>query len=119
MSKAKRNRARFGLSLLGGIAVAALQMSSAVADGFTYNSNSPDASKVMGADLAGSLGEVTPKKNIRIGVILKSLSNQYWQGIESGIKAAAKDYGVEVNVQAANSEADPTQQLTIAQTMSG
>ena len=35
------------------------------------------------------------------------------------MKAAAKDYGVEVNVQAANSGIRPTQQLTIAQTMIG
>jgi ABC-type sugar transport system substrate-binding protein len=86
---------------------------------YTYNSDSPDATKVFGADLAKSLGPVSPKPGIRIGVILKSLSNQYWQGIESGVKAGAKDFGVEVNVQAANSESDPTQQLTIAQTMIG
>jgi ribose transport system substrate-binding protein len=115
----KRNSARSALGLLGGIAITALQAGSAGAEGFTYNSDSPDATKVMGADLSDSLGTVATKKDIRIGVILKSLSNQYWQGIASGIKAAAKDLGVEVNIQAANSEADPTQQLTIAQTMIG
>jgi ribose transport system substrate-binding protein len=73
----------------------------------------------MGADFSKSLGEVAPKSGIRIGVILKSLNNQYWQGIESGVKAAAKDFNVDVTVQAANTESDPTQQLTIAQTLIG
>jgi ribose transport system substrate-binding protein len=109
----------FALSLLGGIAMLALQTGVSSADTYTYNSDAADAPHVMGADLASSLGPVTAKPGIRIGVILKSLSNQYWQGIESGVKAAAKDYGVDVNVQAANSESDPTQQLTIAQTMIG
>jgi len=92
---------------------------SLAADAFTYNSDRPDAKQVLGSDLSQALGPVKAKDGIKIGVVLKSLTNQYWQGIASGVKAAAKDYGVEVTVQAANSEADPTQQLTIAQTMIG
>ena len=71
---------------------------------------------MLGADFAASLGPVTAKPGTKIGVILKSLNNQYWQGIQSGIQAAAKDFGVDVSIQAANTESDPTQQLTIAQT---
>src|SRR5271163_637208 len=110
---------RFGITLLAGIATLALQTGIGSADTYTYNSDAADAPHVMGADFANSLGPVTARPGIKIGVILKSLSNQYWQGIESGIKAGAKDFGVEVTVQAANSESDPTQQLTIAQTMIG
>jgi len=112
-------RRRLAVSLLGGLTLLVLQPGVGVADSYSYNSDSPNASHVMGADLASSLGPVSEKPGIRIGVILKSLSNQYWQGIESGVKAAAKDFGVEVTVQAANSESDPTQQLTIAQTLIG
>jgi ribose transport system substrate-binding protein len=108
---------RSALGLSGGVALLALQAQASLA--YTYNSDSPDATKVFGADFAKSLGLVTAKPGIRIGVILKSLSNQYWQGIESGVKAGAKAYGVDVSVQAANSESDHTQQLTIAQTMIG
>jgi ribose transport system substrate-binding protein len=86
---------------------------------YTYNSDSASATQIMGADLAKTLGPVTAKPGTRIAVILKSLSNQYWQGIQAGVEAAAKDYGVEVTVQAATSESDHTQQLTIAQTMIG
>jgi ribose transport system substrate-binding protein len=119
MSKAKRIApiSHLALSLLGGAVMVALQSQAAMA--YTYSSDSPDGTKVLGADFAGSLGAIKAKSGTRIGVILKSLSNQYWQGIESGVKAAAKDFGVEVSVQAANSESDHTQQLTIAQTMIG
>jgi ribose transport system substrate-binding protein len=119
MSKAKciAPVSRLALSLLGGATMVALFSQSSQA--YTYNSDSPDATRVLGADFAGSIGPVKAKPDTRIGVILKSLSNQYWQGIESGVKAAAKDYGVDVSVQAANSESDHTQQLTIAQTMIG
>ena len=54
--------------------------------------------------MAKKLGDFKPAANLKVGVVLKSLSNQYWQGIESGIKAAAKKYNVDVTVQAANSE---------------
>ena len=86
---------------------------------YTYNSDSPTAAKVDGADMAKTLGDFKQAPNIKIGVVLKSLTNQYWLGIESGIKAAAKKYNVEVTVQAASSESSATQQLTIAQTLFG
>lgn len=105
-----------GVAMFGAVTLGA---GSSWAGSYTYNSNSPDATKVMGADFAKSLGDVTAKPGIKIGVVLKSLSNQYWQGIQSGVLAAAKDFGVEATVQAANTESDPTQQLTIAQTMIG
>ena len=89
------------------------------AQSYTYNSDSPQATQVLGADFASSLEPVSAKSGTHIGVVLKTLNNQYWQGIQSGVQAAAKDFGVEVTVQAANTESDPTQQLTIAQTLIG
>jgi ribose transport system substrate-binding protein len=86
---------------------------------YTYRSASPSATKIQGADLAASLGAVTAPKQLRFAVILKSLTNQYWQQIERGVEAAAQHYGVQVTIQAASSESSPTQQLTIAQTMVG
>ena len=108
------------LGLMSGIAMLALQAQTGFAGNYTYTSDDPASPQVFGADMTKSLG-ATPKAagGTKIGVILKSLSNQYWQGIESGVKAAAKDYGVVVDVQAANSESDHTQQLTITQTMIG
>ena len=111
---------RLMLGLMGGIAMLALQTQSGFAGNYTYTSDDPKSESVFGAEMTKVIGETPkPAAGTKIGVILKSLSNQYWQGIESGVKAAAKDYGVEVDVQAANSESDHTQQLTIAQTMFG
>lgn len=108
------------IGLLGGVALFAAQSQAFAAGSYPYKSDDPNAPSVMGADLTTKLGAV-PKApaGTKIGVILKSLSNQYWQGIQSGVQAAAKDYGVDVDVQAANSESDHTQQLTITQTMFG
>lgn len=99
--------------------VLALAAGLAQAEPYTYNSDSPNATKVEGADLAKTLGDFKQAPNLKIGVVLKSLTNQYWQGIESGIKAAAAKYNVDVTVQAASSESSATQQLTIAQTLFG
>lgn len=88
-------------------------------DSVSYNSNLPSATQIDGPEFARAIGPQKTKDGLKFGVTLKSLTNQYWQGIASGIRAAAKDYGVDVNIQAASSEADPTQQLTIAQTMVG
>ncbi|MBN8933826.1 MAG: substrate-binding domain-containing protein [Rhizobium pusense] len=89
------------------------------AGSFTYNSNSENLARIEGAKLTETLGAVPDAKGMKIGIVLKTLTNQYWQSMESGMKAAAKDYGVDVTIQAANSESDPTQQLTILQTMIG
>lgn len=112
---------RFCLSTVAALACGTVLLASPsfAADAFTYNSDKPDATQVTGADLTKTLGPVQKVDGLKFGVVLKSLTNQYWQGIAKGVEAAAKEYGVNVTVQAANSEADPTQQLTIAQTMIG
>ena len=86
---------------------------------YTYTSDQPDVEQLKGAELASSLGEVEAGEEYRVAVILKALTNQYWQGIEKGASAAAEDLGVEVTVQAASSESAQTEQLTIAQTLVG
>ena len=110
-------RRSIGASILA-FAVAGT-IGAAQAGDYTYMSDKADAPSVMGADLAKSMGEFKQAKDIKIGVVLKTLSNQYWQGIEAGVKAGAAKYGVQVDVQAASSESSATQQLTIAQTMFG
>jgi ribose transport system substrate-binding protein len=86
---------------------------------YSYKSDSPDAKQLEGAEMASTLGDVKASKKYRVGVILKALTNQYWQGIEKGAKAAAEKYGVDVTVQAASSESAQTEQLSIAQTLVG
>jgi ribose transport system substrate-binding protein len=86
---------------------------------YSYTSDQKGVEQLEGADMASTLGEVTPSEDYRVGVILKALTNQYWQGIEAGANAAAEDLGVDVTVQAASSETAQTEQLTIAQTLMG
>ncbi|RCG31663.1 ABC transporter substrate-binding protein [Sphaerisporangium album] len=86
---------------------------------YTYTSDQDGVQSIEGVELASSLGEFTPAKKHRVAVILKALTNQYWQGIEKGAKAAAAKYGVEVTIQAASSEKAQAEQLTIAQTLIG
>jgi ribose transport system substrate-binding protein len=95
------------------------QSSKAKGVSFTYDSDQADAKKIDGVKLATEMGAVDPSKKYRVALILKALTNQYWQGIQKGAKAAAKDLGVDVTVQAASSEAAQTEQLTIAQTLVG
>lgn len=111
---------RSALGLMSGMAMFALQTQASLAADYTYTSDDPNSEQLFGAEMTKTLGEVPkPPEGTKIGVVLKALSNQYWQGIEAGVKAAAADLGVEVDVQAGNSESDMTQQLTIAQTMIG
>lgn len=86
---------------------------------YAYASDLSSAVKLEGVNLGQLVGADKPAKNYKIGVVLKSLTNQYWQGIEKGVKAAAANYGVTVTVQAASSEQAQTEQLTIAQTLTG
>lgn len=119
-------RAHTSLALAGTVALLATACSSAEetarGDGeseFTYTSDQDDVERLEGVELASTLGEVETSEDYRVAVILKALTNQYWQGIEKGAQAAADDFGVEIVVQAASSESAQTEQLSIAQSLTG
>jgi ribose transport system substrate-binding protein len=101
------------------LAAAAFFGSTSYAGTYTYASDAPTATQLPGAEMWTKLGPVTSKEGIKIGVVLKTLNNQYWQAVQKGMVQAGKDLGVAITVQAANTESDPTQQLTITQTMIG
>ncbi|MBS42447.1 MAG: ABC transporter substrate-binding protein [Nocardioides sp.] len=86
---------------------------------YSYTSDQDGVEQLPGEEMASELGDVEASEDYRVGVILKALTNQYWQGIEKGAEAAAEHYGIEVTVQSASSESAQTEQLTIAQTMTG
>jgi ABC-type sugar transport system substrate-binding protein len=109
-----------GLLLVGAAACSSAQdAAGGGASKYTYNSDSAGATQLEGAKMAATLGDVHAKKKYRVAVILKALTNQYWQGIEKGAKAAGDKLGVEVVVQAASSESAQTEQLSIGQTLVG
>jgi ABC-type sugar transport system substrate-binding protein len=75
-------------------------------------------SKATASVLEATLGQVPqPSKPYKIGVVLKTLSNEHWQEMKKGYEEAAAKYGVTVDVQAAKDESDLTGQLQIAETM--
>lgn len=66
----------------------------------------------------GSLGELDlGDEKPSVGVVLKTLANQYWAEVKRGAEAAGEIHDVEVVVQAATDEASESEQLTVAQTM--
>lgn len=73
----------------------------------------------MGASEGGggsSSGGNTGGK-VKVGVILKTLSSEYWQYVASGVKAAEKDLGVEVALQGPASETAYDEQNSMLETM--
>lgn len=51
-----------------------------------------------------SAAEKTASEDITIGVILKTLSSEYWGYVAAGVQAASKDLGVKVDLQGPASE---------------
>lgn len=68
--------------------------------------------------LTAEFGEVpTPSKAYKVGAIVKFLGNQYWQLLAEGMQSKAEEYGMELDVQAAQTESDQLGQLAIMETM--
>lgn len=57
------------------------------------------------------------EKEITIGVILKTLSSEYWGYVAAGVNAAAKDLGIKVNLQGPASETAYDEQNNMIETM--
>jgi ABC-type sugar transport system substrate-binding protein len=84
----------------------------------TFNSASPNAPSIDGSKLS-TLGPA-PKlgPNVKVGILVKSLTNQYWQQVEAGLNQAKSDLGVQTSqVASAQSETNTQEQLQICQTM--
>lgn len=63
----------------------------------------------------GKVSKAQGKK--RIGVVLVTLSNPFWVAMKDGYQAAAREFGVEIDVQAAPQENSVTAQLNILENM--
>ncbi len=61
--------------------------------------------------------ETAGDSDIRVGVILKTLSSEYWGYIAAGVKAAEKDLGVTVDLQGPASETAYDEQNNMIETM--
>lgn len=58
-----------------------------------------------------------PSKQYRVGVLVKTLINDFWLDLKNGYEAAGKDYGVKVDVYAAPGEGDILVQKSILDNM--
>lgn len=61
--------------------------------------------------------ENTASEDITIGVILKTLSSEYWGYVAAGVNAASKDLGVKVDLQGPASETAYDEQNNMVETM--
>jgi ABC-type sugar transport system substrate-binding protein len=87
---------------------------------YTYLSGNPSLTGTEATSLDSLYSSLKqPDKQLRFGVVLKTLTNEYWQEVERGMKAAAQKYGIDLTVQASSGESAQSQQLSITQTMLG
>ncbi len=69
-------------------------------------------------DSFSKLGPVPkPKPGFRMGVVLITLANPYWVSMKNGYEHAAKEFGIEMDIQAAPQENSTTAQLDILENM--
>ena len=61
--------------------------------------------------------EVKVKAGLKFGMVMKSLSNEFWRTLEEGYEAGAKEAGIEIDVEATTDEGDETGQQTMTETL--
>ncbi|TQI66613.1 sugar ABC transporter substrate-binding protein [Clostridium sp. KNHs216] len=101
-------------AILGGIMV----LSMAACNGSSQNSAAPESTG--GTESTPASTESSAEKSnadIRIGVILKTLSSEYWGYVAAGVKQAQKDLGVQVDLEGPPSETSFNEQSNMIETM--
>ena len=76
------------------------------------------ADKIESKDVEAKFGAVpAPKKDLHFAYVTKTLINEFWQDVASGIQKEAAKYNIKVDIQAAKDESSLSDQLNLAQTM--
>ena len=76
------------------------------------------AEKIESKDIEGKFGAVpAPKKELHFAYVTKTLINEFWQGVASGVQTEAAKYKIKVDIQAAKDESSLVDQLNLAQTI--
>lgn len=73
------------------------------------------ASRAESFAMLGSVPAPTP--GFRMGVVLVTLSNPYWVSMKNGYESAAREFGIDIDIQAAPQENSTTAQLNILENM--
>ncbi len=105
---------KFLAVLLGGLMI----FSMAACSGKSSKTNATAAGSEASSTAASS-GEATQKSSsdIKVGVILKTLSSEYWNRVANGVKQAAKDLGVTVKLEGPTSETAFSEQSNMIENM--
>ena len=91
-------------------------MHTASADTLKPLDSDREPDRIEWSQLGAKLGPVPkPKAGTRIGAVAKTMTNEYWRLLGEGYKAGGSKNGVQVDVQAAQSEGDQLGQLAIAE----
>jgi len=61
--------------------------------------------------------EVKVSADTKLGIVMKSLSNEFWRTLSEGYEAGAKDAGVSIDIQATTDESDETGQQTMTEVL--
>ena len=61
--------------------------------------------------------EVPVEADWKLGVVMKSLSNEFWRTLQEGYEAAAEDTGLKIDIQATTDESDETGQQTMTEAL--
>lgn len=61
--------------------------------------------------------EVPVDSEKKLGVVMKSLSNEFWRTLQEGYEQAAKDTGLTIDIQATTDEGDETGQQTMTEAL--
>jgi ribose transport system substrate-binding protein len=78
-----------------------------------------DASRISWTQLDSVLGPPPDVRGKRFGVILKTLTNEYWRLMAAGYRRRAAQDGLKLDIQAAESESDSVRQLAMMENMIG
>ena len=106
--------------LLTSVAALALVLSSAgtYAAGSCSAYPAGTADKINSKDVEAKFGAVpAPTKELHFAYVTKTLINEFWQDVASGIEAEASKYKIKVDIQAAKDESSLSEQLNLAQTI--
>ncbi len=95
--------------------------------GLLYSGGKKEADEKVNSPRGGQVSKFypdfgkipVPSKKWRIGVMEKSLINDFWLDVKNGYEDAAKDYGVEVEIFAAPTEGDLQVQANTLEDMLG
>lgn len=104
-------------SLIGGCALALVAGVAQAQELAPLNSDT-ETNRINWSELQSKFGDVpAAPAGTRIGGVSKTLTNEYWRSLGEGYEAYAKQAGVEVVYQAAQSEGDQLGQLSIAENL--